>query len=178
VQQIQVGAGVMFRASDPNNGYLWTIGGPLGDPAGLNELRMSKVVGGKTTLLGTVPIAAEPANTYPLRIVAVGDDIRTYIGGQLVDERHDATFSSGRAGIGLASANIGEYDNLKVSTPTGQVLFSDDFSHGLSSLDVPPTLQDVPLVVFEKRVSAGPVVLGPNSGVSGQGDASYLTFVK
>ena len=58
------------------------------------------------------------------------------------------------------------------------MLFSDDFSHGPSSLDVPPTLQDVPLVVFKKDVPAGTVVLGPNSGVSGQGDASYLTFVK
>jgi hypothetical protein len=177
LQQVQVGAGVMFRATDPGNGYLWTIGGPLGDPAGLNELRMSTVVDGHTTLLGTVPVAAAPQNTYRLRIVADGADLRTYVNGRLVDDRQDTTFSSGRAGIGMASANIGSYDHLTVSTTSGRTLFTDDFSHGLAGLDVPPTLQNVPLVLFRKDVDAGPVTLGPNSGTSGKGDSSYVTFV-
>jgi hypothetical protein len=177
MEQVQVGTGIMFRASDPNNGYLWTIGGPLGDPAGLNALRMSKVVAGKTTLLGIVHLPAAPWNTWHMRVLAVGNDLRTYINGTLVDDRQDSTFSSGRVGIGMTSANIGEFSDLKVSTPDGQTLFSDDFSHGLSSFDVPPTLQNVPLVVFKKDVPTGPVTLGPNSGIAGKGDASYVTFV-
>ena len=177
VQQVQVGAGVMFRASDPNNGYLWEIGGPLGDAGGLDQLRMTKVVNGHSTLLGTVPITPEPQNTYNLKIVAIGSDIRTYIDGTLVDDLQDGTFSSGRAGIGMSSLNIGMYSDLSVSTPDGKVLFSDDFSNGLSDFDVPSTLQDVPLVVFEKDMPAGTVTLGPNSGVAGKGDASYVTFV-
>jgi hypothetical protein len=177
VQQVQVGAGVMFRASDPDNGYLWEIGGPLGDAGGLDQLRMSKIVNGQSTLLGTVPITPEPQNTYHVKIVAIGSDIRTYIDGKLVDDRHDGTFSAGRAGIGMSSLNIGEYANLSVATPDGKVLFNDKFEHGLSGLDVPSALQDVPLVVFEKDMPAGAVTLGPNSGVAGKGSASYVTFV-
>ena len=177
LQQVQVGAGVMFRATDSNDGYLWEIGGPLGDAGGLDQLRMNKVVGGHTTLLGTVPIAPGAQNTYNLKIVAVGSDISTYVNGTLVDDLQDGTFSSGRAGIGMSSLNIGKYSDLTVSTPSGQVLFSDNFSDGLSDFDVPSTLQNVPLVVFEKDMPAGPVTLGPNSGLSGKGDASYVTFV-
>jgi hypothetical protein len=36
---------------------------------------------------------------------------------------------------------------------------------------------DRPLVVFAKTVPAGQVRLGPNSGVTGQGGSSYVTFV-
>ena len=54
VRQIQVGAGVMFRAADRGNGYVWNIGGPLGSPGGLGQLRMSKVVDGRSTLIGSV----------------------------------------------------------------------------------------------------------------------------
>lgn len=177
MQQVQVGTGVMFRATDANDGYLWEVGGPLGDPGGLDQLRMNKVVGGHTTLLGSIPIPPQPGNTYQLRIVATGSEIQTYIDGTLVNTLQDGTFSSGRAGIGMSSTNIGEYSNLSVSATTGQVLFSDNFNNGLSDFDVPSTLQDVPLVVFEKDMPAGAVTLGPNSGVSGKGDASYVTFV-
>jgi hypothetical protein len=177
VEQVQVGAGIMFRASDPDNGYVWEIGGPLGGSGGLDQLRMSKVVDGKSTLLASVPIAPEPGNTYDMKIVAVGDDIRTYIDSTLADDLHDGTFSAGRAGIALSSLDIGEYSDLHVATTGGKVLFADDFSDGLSGLDVPSTLQDVPLVVFEKDMPAGQVTLGPNSGVAGEGKASYVTFV-
>jgi hypothetical protein len=36
---------------------------------------------------------------------------------------------------------------------------------------------DRPLAVFAKAMLAGKVRLGPNSGVTGQGGSSYVTFV-
>jgi hypothetical protein len=178
VRQIQVGASVMFRAPDSRNGYVWQIGGPLGSAGGLGQLRMSTMVDGRTTLLGSVaPIEPAPGNTYHLRIEAVGDRIRTFLDGRLVDDRTDATFARGHVGFNLGGSDVGEYDDLSVSTPDGKVLFGEDFSGDLSAWSQPPTRQDVPLVVFAKRMPAGPVTLGPNSG-TGQGDASYVTFVK
>ncbi|MFC7495689.1 MULTISPECIES: glycosyl hydrolase family 95 catalytic domain-containing protein [unclassified Nocardioides] len=178
LRQIQVGASLVFRAPDSRNGYVWQIGGSLGSDGGLGQLRMSKMVDGRTTLLGrVVPIEPAPGNTYHLRIEAVGDRIRTFLDGKLVDERTDGTFAAGRVGFNLGGSDVGEYDDLSVSTPAGATLFEEDFSGDLSAWDLPPRREDVPLVVFAKQVPAGRVTLGPNSG-TGQGDASYVTFVK
>lgn len=177
VRQIQVGASVMFRARDGRNGYVWTIGGPLGSEGGLGQLRMSKVVDGRSTLLGTVvPITPAPGNTYRLRVEAVGDRIRTFVDDVLVDERVDATFQQGRVGTYLGDADIGEYDDLTVRSPSGDLLFEEDFSGDLAAWELPPTRQDVPLVVFAKTVPAGRVVLGPTS-LDGKEDAPAVTFV-
>ena len=178
VRQIQGGASVMFRAADGSNGYVWNIGGPLGSPGGLGQLRMSTVVNGKSTLIGSViPIEPAAGNAYTLRIEAIGNRLRTFIDGKLVDDRTDDTFARGRVGFNLGGSDIAEYDSIKVSSPQGAVLFSDDFSGDLSKWEIPADRQDVPLVVFEKQMPAGRVVLGPNSGISGKGDSSYLTFI-
>ena len=117
-------------------------------------------------------------NEHTLRIEAIGSRLRTFIDGKLVDDRTDDTFTRGRVGFNLGGSDIGEYDSVKVGTPeTEGVLFSDDFSGDLSKWEIPANRRDVPLVVFEKRMPAGRVVLGPNSGIAGQGDSSYLTFV-
>ena len=134
VRQIQVGASVMFRAPDSSNGYVWEIGGPLGSPGGLGQLRMSKMVNGSSTLIGSVaPITPAPGNKYHLHIEARGDHIRTFIDGRLVDDRHDATFSQGHVGVYLGGSDIGEYDDVRVSAPDGTVLFHDGFSGDLSA---------------------------------------------
>jgi hypothetical protein len=178
VRQIQVGASIVFRAPDSRNGYVWQIGGSLGSAGGLGQLRMNTMVDGKTTLLGAViPIDPAPGNTYHLRVEAVGDRIRTFLDGRLVDERTDATFARGHAGINLGGSDVGEYDDYSVSTPEGRELFRDDFSGDLSAWDVPANRDDTPLVVFAKKVPAGRVTLGPSSG-TGQGDTPYVTFVK
>jgi hypothetical protein len=178
VRQIQVGASVMFRAPDSRNGYVVEIGGKLGSPGGLGQLQVSKMVDGKTSLLGSVvPIDPAPGNAYHLHLEAVGDHLRTFLDGKLVDDRTDDTFSHGHVGFSLGGSDVGEYDDLDVSTPGGQRLFHEDFSGDLSAWDVPATLRDVPLMVFAKRMPAGRVTLGPNSG-NGSGDASYATFVK
>jgi hypothetical protein len=178
VRQIQVGAGLMFKAPDRNNGYVWQIGGPLGSPGGLGQLRMSTLVSGGTNLIDSVfPINPAPGNEYRVRVEAIGNRIRTFIDGVLVDERQDDAFTGGRIGFRMGGSDIGEFDDIRVTTPDGKLLFEDNFSGDLSQWDIPEDRQDVPLVVFKKQMPAGRVALGPNSGVPGQGDASYITFV-
>ncbi|GLY90292.1 glycosyl hydrolase family 95 catalytic domain-containing protein [Actinoallomurus iriomotensis] len=48
---------------------------------------------------------------------------------------------------------------------------------GFTRTDMTVQTSDRPLAVFKKTVPAGQVRLGPNSGVSGQGGSSYVTFV-
>lgn len=177
VQQVQVGTGIMFRASDPRNGYVWQIGGRLGSPGGLGQLQMYKMVNGATTLLGQViPIEPAPQNQYHLRVEVVGDRIRTFLDGTLVDERSDDTFAAGRAGIRMAGSEVGEYEQFTVRTPAGATLFDDTFDGDLSKWDIPADRQDAPLVVFKRRMAAGTVTLGPNAG-SGGAQQPYVTFV-
>ncbi|WP_129710808.1 glycosyl hydrolase family 95 catalytic domain-containing protein [Haloactinopolyspora alba] len=178
VQQVQVGTGVMFRAQDERNGYVWQIGGDLGSDGGLGQLQMYTMVDGDMTRIGQVnPITPAAGNEYELRIEAVGDRIRTYLDGELVDDRRDDTFATGRAGIRLDGSEIGEYDRFTVTTPDGETLFDDDFSGDLSAWDVPPNRDDVPLVVWHKEAPAGRLVLGPNTGIPGEGEGGYVTFV-
>lgn len=178
LHQVQVGAAVVFRARDSRNGYVWQLGGPLGSPNGLGQLRMSKLVDGRSTLLGEVaPIRPAPGHTYRLRIEAVGDRIRTFVDGELVDERSDAIHAAGRVGVSLGGSDVGVYDDWKVSTPGGETLFEERFDGDLSAWEQPAGRQDNPLVVFTKRFEAGRVTLGPPTGLSGQGDAPYVTFV-
>lgn len=48
---------------------------------------------------------------------------------------------------------------------------------GFTRTDMTVQTSDRPLVVFAKTMPAGQVRLGPNSGVTGQGGSSYVTFV-
>ncbi|MEV1329696.1 hypothetical protein AB0J20_08995 [Micromonospora costi] len=178
VKQIQVGASIMFRATDGSNGYVWNIGGPLGSPGGLGQLRMSTVVNGRSTLIGSViPIGPGVGNEYTLRIEAIGNHLRTFIDGTLVDDRIDDTFARGRVGVNLGGSDVGEYDSIAVSSPDGASLFREDFTGDLAQWDIPVNRQDADMVVFKKDAPGGTLVLGPNTGISGRGDSSYLTFV-
>lgn len=179
LQQVQVGTGVMFRAQDSRNGYVWQIGGALGSDGGLGQLQMYRMVDGSMTRIGQInPLPPGAANEYDLRIEAIGDRIRTFIDGELVDDRRDDTFAAGRAGIRMAGSEVGEFDRYTVSTPDGQTLFEDDFTGDLSAWDIPADRENVPLVVWKKQFPAGRVSLGPNSGIDGEGEAPYVTFVE
>ncbi|TDE16011.1 glycosyl hydrolase family 95 catalytic domain-containing protein [Jiangella asiatica] len=178
LQQVQVGTGVMFRAPDSRNGYVWQIGGDLGSDGGLGQLQMYTMIDGRLTRIGQVnPIEPGAGNEYDLRVEATGDRIRTFINGELVDDRRDSTFASGAAGIRQAGSEVGEFDQFTVSAPDGSVLFDDDFSGDLSAWNIPADRQNVPLVVWTKQLPAGRVSLGPNSGIDGEGEAPYVTFI-
>ncbi|TDD68877.1 hypothetical protein E1262_14095 [Jiangella aurantiaca] len=178
VQQVQVGTSVMFRAQDARNGYVWQIGGSLGSDGGLGQLQMYRMVDGRMTRIGQVnPIVPAARNEYRLRVEAVGDRIRTFLDGKLVDDRVDGTFAAGRAGIRMAGNEIGEFDRFTVTTPDGATLFDDDFSGDLSAWDVPADRENISLVVWTKHLPAGRHALGPNSGVDGDGGVPYVTFI-
>lgn len=172
-QQVQVGTSVVFRAQDERNGYVWQIGGSLGSDGGLGQLQMYTMIDGERIRIGQVnPITPGAGNEYDLRIEAVGDRIRTYLDGELVDERTDDTFASGRAGVRMSGNEIGEFDRFTVSTPDGTVLYDEDFEDpdALSAWDVPADRHDVPLVVWSKKAPEGRLTVG-------DADVDFVTFV-
>jgi alpha-L-fucosidase len=119
------GVGVMFRSSDRNDGYMWQ----LYPGSGLTPHVLEN--GAFRKLSQTIPVEVRVGQNYRLRVVADGPNIRTYLDGELVDERVDHTFTSGTVGFREASNEIGEFDDVLVQDRSGASLMSDDFADGL-----------------------------------------------
>jgi len=119
------GVGVMFRSSDRNNGYMWQ----LYPGSGLTPHVLEN--GAFRKLSQTIPVEVRVGQNYRLRVVADGPNIRTYLDGELVDERVDHAFTSGTVGFREASNEIGEFDDVLVQDRSGASLMSDDFADGL-----------------------------------------------
>lgn len=119
------GSGVMFRSQDRSNGYMWQLYPGSGlTPHILENGRFRK-------LTNTIPMEVAAGHDYRLRIELAGSTIRTYVDGQLVDERIDDTFASGTIGFREASNEVGEFDDVVVTDADGTELLSDHFSAGL-----------------------------------------------
>ena len=120
-------AGIMFRANDASNGYMWQF-----NYGNLGTLRVHKLVNGSYTVMNSIPMGMQiNTNTwYHIKIVATGQDIKTYVNNTLVSDLNDNTFSSGSIGIRNAVNEHAQYDNIKV-TVNGIIDFTEDFSTGL-----------------------------------------------
>jgi alpha-L-fucosidase len=124
------GAGWMFRSPDRNNGYMWQ----LYPGTGLTPHILEN--GSFRKLTNTIPLPVTAGQDYRVRMELDGATIRTFVDGELVDERVDTTFSSGTVGFREASNEVGEFDDVLVTdAATGATLLADDFSAGLSQWD-------------------------------------------
>ena len=123
-------AGVVFRASDPSNFYMWqvNIGG------GEVLLRPHLLQDGEWDVLDEVDISAalppaEANASHRLEIEADGQTITTSIDGEQVDEREIAAQAAGAIGFRSGNASeVASFDNLVVrDLADGAELFGDDF---------------------------------------------------
>jgi hypothetical protein len=136
-------AGWAFRASSPNDGYIWIIGNyPHPGAVGGNLTRV-RVQGGQFTSIQVVPLpfAIEGGRWYDVATTVDGDRIETRVDGQLVDSVTDPTHGSGKVGFRESSAEgeSAEFDDVRVTAQDGTALLADDFSSGLAKWDRPPT---------------------------------------
>ncbi|WP_158303070.1 alpha-L-fucosidase [Prauserella endophytica] len=123
------GAGWVFRAPDRRNGYMWQLYPGTGlTPHLLRD-------GTFTRLAGTIPLDVVAGRDYRVRMELRGSLIRTFVDGQLVDEREDGTFAAGTVGFREAANETAEFDDVRVTDPGGQVLLADDFSAGTGQWD-------------------------------------------
>ncbi len=124
IKILQTCAGIIFRASNTDNLYMWQFN------PGATGLRPHKRVGGTYSLV--VPnIAISPAlvlnQTYHVKIELKGSNIKSYIDGVLVSNLTDNTFLTGTIGFREALDEQCQFDNLKV-TDNSLVVFFDDFT--------------------------------------------------
>ena len=129
-------AGLCFAMQDAGNFYFWQLNTEGSNP----RLRPHVWSGGNPACLANVDLSGkvELNNTdeFTLRIeVTNASTAVTYINGVKVDER-TGNFKFGRVGMREdhgevdSREEIGVYDDIKVTTPDGTVLFSEDFSDG------------------------------------------------
>ncbi len=125
-------AGWYFRAQDLSNTYAWIIGNyPY---AGNNGGTLTKVryVGGQISFVQNVklPFPIVAGQQYAVKTSVRGSTFTTYVNGQLVDATTDTTFAQGRVGLREDTGESARFSDVKVTSPDGTVLFSDDFSNG------------------------------------------------
>ena len=128
-------AGVMFRTTDAQSGYMWQIVPGTG-------LKVHKQVNGKfTTLKNPIPCDIKAGQTYRMTINANGSVIKTYINGQLVDITDDNTYATGTVGFRQSTTGneVGQFSDVMVLDASGEVLFQDNFTNGLGQWDISTT---------------------------------------
>ncbi len=144
-------AGVVFRAQDEQNAYMWQINTALRSTP---LLRPHVRIQGQWRVLGEIPIPNRSAKSLAarpvhLRIRAKGDEITTWLDGTLLDRRRDDTFQAGAIGVRGAAGERALFERIRASTPapgTGKAFLFDPAA-GAGVRAVPPeALRDGALV--------------------------------
>lgn len=121
--------GLVFRAPDAANGYMWQINRALGaEPL----LRPHVQQNGSWKMLPAVSLGAFMADgdqpkPHRIEIEARGTVIRTRIDGKLADERTDSTFASGTVGFRTSDKERARVNALTVVDAAGATLIVDTF---------------------------------------------------
>jgi alpha-L-rhamnosidase len=154
-------AGVVFRANDSANYYLWQVN-TVTTP-GKVLLRPHVQVNGGFTLLGETDLSPVVTTTnatsqHHLRIRADGATITTWIDGTQVNTLTNTALTEGTVGFRTSVSNgvteDARYDNLAVGGTDGATLLSDDFA---SSPD--PLFPNQPVSDGQLEPAGDPVLL-------------------
>lgn len=115
IQETAVGTGtqpwfgLFVRYRDANNYYYVTI-------RNSNEISLRRLLNGATQVLDSAPFSVSTGTWYSLRLEAIGDQLRVYVGNRLILEATDATLSEGRYGAVMYKAAT-VYDDVAVTQP-------------------------------------------------------------
>lgn len=115
IQQTAVGTGtqpwfgLLARYRDANNYYYVTI-------RNSNEISLRRLLNGAIQVLDSAPFSVSTGIEYPLRLEAIQDQLRVYVGERLVLEATDATFSEGRYGAVMYKSATA-YEGVRVTQP-------------------------------------------------------------
>jgi len=131
-------AGIVFRAQDSDNLYMWQIN--MAGPVPMLRPHIRK--NGAWFILEDVPLAAvlndhTNGRWFHVRITATGACIETWIDGRRVDRRRDETFAAGTIGFRGAKGEQARFRNIRVTAPDGTVLLDVRSPQGQGSGDFP-----------------------------------------
>lgn len=126
-------AGVVFRAQDANNCYMWQIVLASSPDASSDQhvLRPHVRENGGWTRLGDFSVdnvlRGVEHEPHEVRIDIAGDTITTHIDGTKVDERQDSTHSAGTIGFRQYNTEHARIDAISVVNQDGETLYEDGF---------------------------------------------------
>lgn len=115
IQEVAVGTGtqpwfgLFVRYQDANNYYYVTV-------RNSNEISLRRLLNGATQVLDSAPFSVSTGSWYSLRLEAIGDQLRVYVGNRLILEATDGTLSEGRYGAVMYKA-AAAYDDVVVTQP-------------------------------------------------------------
>ncbi len=129
--------GWAFRMQDEQNAYVWLLS--TQGTGGNAVLKKAVFVRGGVASLTSVPLPyqLQPGQSYHVRTTVSGSTFTTWIDGVRVDSTTDGTYASGTVGFREAGGESAYVDDVMVTSPTGAVLFSDDFSATLRGWTLP-----------------------------------------
>ena len=149
-------AGMSLKGTSTSSFYLWQL--KVGSPG---TVQINKQVSGTFTTLKTVTLS-KPIVTgtdYVMKVVALGNTYQTYLDGVLVDTITDATYSTGRVGFRTGAFEAFKVKDLTVTTPDGQVFYSNSFPTGNTDFSC-GTVADATLTV---PISSNCIVAAPST---------------
>ena len=169
-----VAASVNFRAKDSLNFYMWQFRASDA-PTDPSTLKTHANVNGSYGVLevSALPFALAKGTDYDFRIVVSGTNVSTYLRPRgaasysFVNSVDNSSFTAGGIGFRTGSTESAFYDNLKVTDPTGKVLYSNDFAAASTDFTCG--------TVTGGRLSIG-VSKNCNYGVDWQNYAAQATF--
>lgn len=151
--------GILFRARDAGNGYMWQFNNQA-EPDFLLRPHVQK--NGQWSMLPPVSLrkvipAGDDRKTHLVEIETRGTSIRTRVDGKLVDERIDNTFATGTVGFRADSKEVSSIDEICVTDASGKVLLNESFN-GSASAFQKAKVEKGQLVLNNATLLYGPVL--------------------
>ena len=122
-------ASVYFRADGPDNSDMWQINTAGDRPMFRAHVRTD----GNYQVIKNTPLTggysdADFQRPHSLRITAAGNTITTYLDGHLIDTTVDDKRASGSIGFRASPTETATFRSVRVTAPSGRVLFDDHFA--------------------------------------------------
>lgn len=127
-------SGWAFRVQDEGNAYVWLIS----NIGGGGRLTKAIFVGGAPQVTHVpLPFAIEAGASYQVQTTLEGATITTSVDGVVVDTTTDTTYATGPVGFREAGSESAFFDDVTVTAPDGELLFTETFDGGLAAWRVP-----------------------------------------
>lgn len=93
---------------------------------------ITKIDNGVNTILASDNVAYEADRDYEIMIEAINDLFKIYVDNKLIFETRDNRFANGETALISSYNKEVRFDDVKVSDPSGKILFEDNFNNGSS----------------------------------------------
>jgi hypothetical protein len=109
--KVDQGIGLVFRFRNPQSYYVVRAN------ALENNVRLYKMVDGRRKQFAGAEVQVTSGQWHTLRVVARGDHIVCYFGGQKLIDVHDATYTNGKIGLWTKADSVTAFADLTVANP-------------------------------------------------------------